>query len=79
VRLQAGLVGYNSRQTTDKTGPTVTPEQSKAHYKVNSLGFASNVTLPAQNLSLGFKYFSEFSNRSTFQGYSVQISGSIRF
>jgi hypothetical protein len=79
MQLQAGLVGYSQHQTTDKTGPTITPEQSKAHYRVNSLGFASNVTLPEQKLSLGFKYFSEFSNRSTFQGYSAQISGSIRF
>jgi hypothetical protein len=30
-------------------------------------------------VSLGFKYFKEFANRATFQGYSVQISGSIRF
>jgi hypothetical protein len=79
VRLQPGLVGYNQFQTTDKTGPTVTPEQSKAHYRVYALGFASNVILPAQKLSFGFKYFSEFSNRSTFQGYSAQISGSIGF
>jgi hypothetical protein len=79
VRLQAGLVGYSSYQTTDKTGPTITPEQEKAHYRVSSLGFTSNVILPAQKLNLGFKYFSELSGRSTFQGYSVQISGSIRF
>src|SRR5262245_40881501 len=46
---------------------------------LEDLGFTSNVMLPAQNLTLGFKYFSEFLNRSTFQGYSVQISGSIRF
>jgi hypothetical protein len=79
VRLQAGLVGYSSHQTTDKTGPTITPEQKRAHYRVSSLGFTSNVILPAQKLNLGFKYFSELSGRSTFQGHSVQISGSIRF
>jgi hypothetical protein len=79
VRLQAGVVGYNQFQTTDKSGRGITPEQATAHYKVNSLGFASNVILPAQKVSLGFKYFGEFSNRSTFQGYSVQISGSIHF
>jgi hypothetical protein len=79
VRLQAGLVGYSSYQTTDKTGPAITPEQEKAHYRVSSLGFTSNVILPAQKLNLGVKYFSELSGRSTFQGYSVQISGSIRF
>jgi hypothetical protein len=30
-------------------------------------------------LSAGFKYFKEFSNRSTFQGYSIQFSGSVHF
>jgi hypothetical protein len=79
VRLQAGLVGYASYQTTDKTGPTITSEQEEAHYRVSSLGFTANVILPSQKLNLGFKYFSELSGRSTFQGYSVQISGSIRF
>ena len=78
MRLQVGLVGYNQWQTTDKTGPTITLEQAKAHYKVNALGFASNVNLPAK-VNIGFKYFKEFSNRSTFQGYSVQISGGIKF
>jgi hypothetical protein len=77
--LQLGLVGYNQWQTTDKTGPTITPQQSTAHYKVNALGFVSNVMLPWNNATVGFKYFKEFANRSTFQGYSVQISGSIYF
>jgi hypothetical protein len=78
ARLQAGLVGYSQFQTTDKTGPAVTAEQANARYRVSSLGFASNVILPPR-LSLGFKYFSELSGRSTFQGYSAQISGSIGF
>jgi hypothetical protein len=77
--LQIGLVGYGQWQTTDKSGPTIIPEQAKAHYKVNALGFASNMSLPARKVSLGFKYFKEFANRSTFQGYSIQISGSIHF
>ena len=79
VRIQAGVAGYSSYQTTDKTGPTITAEQEKAHYRVHALGFASNVILPAPKLSLGFKYFSELSGRSTFQGHSIQISGSIQF
>jgi hypothetical protein len=77
-RLQLGLVGYNQWQTTDKTGPGITPEQATAHYKVNALGFASNFSLP-KKVNVGFKYFKEFSNKSTFQGYSVQFSGSISF
>jgi hypothetical protein len=77
--LQVGAVGYGQWQTTDKTGPAVTAEQSKAHYKVNALGAAANISSPARKVSLGFKYFKEFANRSTLQGYSVQISGSIKF
>jgi hypothetical protein len=79
MRLQLGLIGYGQWQTTDKSGPTITPEQAAAHYKVNALGFASNVMLPGRKVSLGAKYFKEFSNRSTFQGYSLQISGAITF
>ena len=79
LRLQIGLVGYEQWQTTDKIGPTITPTQGAARYRVNSLGFASNISLPARKVSLGFKYFDEFSNKATFQGYSVQISGVVSF
>ena len=79
LRLQLGLVGYEQWQTTDKTGPTITPAQAASHYRVNALGFASNLMLPDRKVSLGAKYFKEFSNRSTYQGYSLQISGSINF
>ena len=78
-RLQIGLVGYDQWQTTDTTGPTITAEQANAHYRVTALGFASSVVLPARKVSLSFKYFREFSNRSTFQGNSVQISTMISF
>jgi len=77
VSLQVGMVGYNQYQTTDKITDTNTGPPTR--YKVNSLGFTSNVVFPSKNASLGFKYFSEFGNRSTYQGYSAQISGSIRF
>ena len=78
VRLQFGLVGYNQWQTTDKTGPTITPEQSAAHYRVNAIGAGANVGLPAK-VTIGVKYFGEFANRSTFEGYSFQLWGGIRF
>jgi hypothetical protein len=77
LRLQLGLVGYGQWQTTDKSGPTITSAQAAARYKVNALGFSVNLILPARKASLGVKYFREFENRSTFQGYSLQISGSI--
>jgi hypothetical protein len=79
LRLQLGLVGYGQWQTTNKLGPNITPEQAAAHYKVNALGFAANALLPEQKLSVGVKYFHEFDCRSTFQGYTLQISGAITF
>ena len=37
----------------------------------------SIVALPERSVTLGFKYFDEFSNESTFEGYSLQISVAI--
>jgi hypothetical protein len=79
LNLQVGLVGYEQWQLTDKTGPGITPAQSSAHYRVNALGFASSLMLPARKVTVGVKYFKEFEDRSTFQGYSFQITGSIKF
>ena len=79
LNLQVGLVGYEQWQLTDKTGPGITAAQSSAHYRVNALGFASSLMLPARKVSVGVKYFKEFEDRSTFQGYSFQITGSIKF
>jgi len=77
--LQVGLVGYGQWQTSSKTGPTITAEQTAERYRVNALGFVSNVLLPTRRVSLGLKYFHEFANRSTFEGYSLQISGAVAF
>ena len=79
LNLQVGLVGYEQWQLTDKTGPGVTSVQSSAHYRINALGFGSSLILPARNVSVGIKYFKEFEDRSTYQGYSLQITGSIKF
>src|SRR5215472_9409636 len=79
LRLQLGLVGYGQWQTTDKHGPSITPEQAAAHYKVYALGFAANAMFPERKASLGIKYFHEFDCRSTFQGYTLQISGAVTF
>lgn len=79
LRLQPGLVGYGQWQTTDKSGPNITPEQAAARYKVNALGVAVNATLPERKVSVGAKYFHEFECKSTFQGYTVQISAAITF
>jgi hypothetical protein len=79
VGLQLGLVGYGAWQMTGKTGPDVSLDEQRARYAVNAIGFAASVVWPRRRVSLGLKYFKEFENRSTFQGYSTQISGSIGF
>ena len=79
LRVQFGIVGYEQWQTTDKHGPTITPAAAAAHYQVNALGIATNAILPDRKASLGFKYFHEFHCKSTYQGYTLQISGAITF
>jgi hypothetical protein len=79
LQLQIGVVGYGAWQTTDRKGPGVTPEEAETRYAVHALGFTGNLNLPARKAGLGLRYFKEFSNRSTFEGYSLQISGSINF
>jgi hypothetical protein len=77
--LQIGVAGYEQRQTTARTGPAITPEEATDRYAVNALGFASNLMFPKRKVNLGMKFFEEFANRSTFQGFSLQFSGSISF
>jgi hypothetical protein len=79
LRVQFGIVGYEQWQTTDKRGPTITPVEAAAHYGVNALGVGGNAILPDRKMSLGFKYFHEFHCTSTYQGYTLQISGAITF
>lgn len=78
-QLQIGVDGYEQRQTTAKTGPTITADLSKERYAVNAIGLASNLAFPGRKLSLGLKFFKEFADRSTFQGFSLQLSGSLSF
>jgi hypothetical protein len=78
-QLQTGLVGYEQRQTSATTGPGISEAASIDRYAVNALGFAVNSAFPKHKASVGLKYFKEFTDRSTFQGYSVQCSGSISF
>jgi len=78
-RLQVGLVGYGAWQTTAKTGPQITPAEEAQRYSVNALGVGLNFVLPARSVNLTFKYFDEFANQWTYQGYSVQIAAGIGF
>jgi hypothetical protein len=78
--VQVGPAGYGQYQTTDRSGPGVSPViAANTRYRVNALGGAANLILPARKTSLGVKYFKEFSNRATVQGSSVQISAAITF
>ena len=77
-QLQAGPAGYEQRQTTARTGPGINLAASEERYAINALGFAVLGVLPKRT-SVGLKYFKEFANRATFQGYSLQIVASIGF
>ena len=46
---------------------------------VHAVGFGSNATFPERRMSLGMKFFKESANRSTFEGFSLQVSGAIGF
>jgi hypothetical protein len=73
------VVGYEARQTTAKTGPGITPEVSAERYAINAIGFGLIAGFPKRKTSLGFRYFKEFADRATYQGYSAQVFGGISF
>jgi hypothetical protein len=77
AHIEAGVVGYMQRQTTPATGNGVPASTVGNRYGVNALGIALSVAFPKQRASLALKYFGEFANRSTFEGYSVQLAGAI--
>lgn len=77
--FQVGVVGYLQRQVTAHTGPAITPQESRERYAVNAIGGASALAFAEGRFNLGARFFEEFANRSTFQGYSLQFSGSVRF
>ena len=77
--LQFGPAGYGQFQTTDKSGPTIIPAQASTRYRVNAMGGVANIILPLRKAAISFKALKEFGNRSTVQGYSIQIGGAITF
>jgi hypothetical protein len=79
LALQIGVTGYEARQTTAKVGPNITPEASAERYAVNAFGFTLIAAFPKRKASLGFRFFNEFADRSTFQGNSAQVFGAISF
>ena len=79
LSFQIGVDGYEARQTTAKTGPDISQEVSAERYAINAFGFAAIAAFPKRKASLGFRYFREFADRATYQGYSAQIFGAIGF
>ena len=79
LRCQIGLAGYEARQITAKTGPGITSATSDERYAVNALGVAASAAFPKQKASVTLRFFEEFADRATFQGYSFQIAGAISF
>jgi hypothetical protein len=79
LRLQVGATGYEARQTTAHSGPAITPALAADRYAINAIGVATQITFPAPRLTLGMKFFEEFADRSTFQGYSLQFTGVVNF
>jgi hypothetical protein len=79
LRLQIGVAGYEARQITAKTGPGINSAMSNERYAVNALGCAASVAFPKQKASITLRFFDEFEDRSTFQGYSFQVAGAISF
>ncbi len=77
--VQLGLAGYEQRQTSAKTGPGISLDESAERYAVNAVGLAVAASAPRPKLNFGLKVFKEFDNRSTFQGYSVQAQGGVSF
>jgi hypothetical protein len=75
-RLQAGPAGYEQRQTTAKTGSGFSSAVSEERYGINAFGLAVLGVFPKRT-SVGIKYFQEFADRATFQGYSLQVIASI--
>jgi hypothetical protein len=75
--VQVGLVGYGQYETTDRTGPNADLRLGANPYRVNALGAGANVILPARKVAVGIRYFKEFSNASTVEGHSLQISATV--
>lgn len=79
MRIGAGIAGYEARQITARTGPEISADESKTRYAINALGFAASLAFPSRRVSLAARFFEEFADRATFQGFSLQLSGSVNF
>jgi hypothetical protein len=73
AHVEIGAVGYAQRQTTARTGSGVPPASIGDRYAVHAAGVALSAAFPHHRANAAVKFFSEFANRSTFEGYSLQI------
>jgi hypothetical protein len=78
-RLHVGFAGYEQYQTTAKTGPSVSATASRDRYVIHAIGLAVNAAIPGRGITLGVKCFEELNTRSTFEGYSLQVSAAFAF
>ena len=79
TQLQLGVIGYGQWQTTGKTGPAITVAET-ARVTASTRWVSRRTSCCRRgSVSLGLKYFKEFSNRSTFEGYTLQIAGAVTF
>ena len=79
TRPQIGVDGYEMHQTTAKTGPAITAESVKRAICGQRDRIRIERAFPRRNFNLSLKFFKEFANRATFQGYSLQVSGGVSF
>ena len=79
MSLQAASSATSSGRRRTRAGRGSRRSRPRRGTPSTRSGFAGNMSLPARRRGLGLKYYKEFSNRSTFQGYSLQISGSVTF
>ena len=73
VHVEIGAIGYTQRQTTGRTGSGVPPASIGDRYAVHAAGVALSAAFTPYRANAAVKFFSEFANRSTFEGYSLQI------
>ena len=79
VRLQIGPIGYEARQTTAKTGPPSLRSGVKRPLCNQRSRGGPEHGFPKRKVGMNLKYFKEFADRSTFEGYSLQLTGTISF
>ena len=78
-RLQIGFAGYEQRQTTAKTGRRSRLSSRGSATRSTRSGSHPIVAFPNLRLNMGVRFFEEFANRAAYQGFSLQVSGSVSF